>query len=429
MRPGVRLVSAVLVFIVVCYVVWDQAEQRALARDIDAIAARGEPITARDATGADTPERHDAARIYAAAAERFRAMPQDLTYRLPRLDLDSTAPPPLDTVRLERQYRPDAPALQLVDQATPLDFNGFGDLASDGEASTMASLNHLVALRADFLSIQGKADEAARALIPCVRLWRTVSPFLRYQVSGRILGSIRILLHHGEPGGAALAELSSLLAALPEDDEVAHQAMLQRARFIDSFGEPQRSLTDQVAARALRPYLTRQRRQRLGSYEEALAAAREEWPRKVVRANALQSQYAERWGRSGGRRPTLLQRLVPPEGLGIMSLGTTAVGLDLAARRVLVATLAVERYRRDHAGAMPPSLQAAVPAYLASVPLDPFSGDPLTYKPDADGYLLYSLDTNLRNDGGALYGFGSRRQLMPRGGEARDLGIRVDVKR
>ena len=429
MRPGLRLVSAILVFVIVCYVVWDQAEQRALARNIDAIAARGEPITAADAAGADTPERHDAARIYAAAAERYRAMPQELTFRLPRLDLDTTLQPALDLVALERQYRPDAPVLQLLDQATPLDFNGFGDVAPEMETSTMASLNSLAALRADFFSIHGKGDEAAKALIPCVRLWRTVSPFLRYQVSGRILGSVRILLRHADPSAAALSELSSALAALPEDDEVAHQTMLQRARFIDSFGEPQRGLSDRLAARLIRPYLTRQRRQRLVNYEDALVVARDTWPQKFVRANALQSQYAERWGRGAGRPPTLLQRLVPPEGLGIMSLGTTAAGLDLAARRVLVATVAVERYRRDHARALPPSLQALVPAYLAAVPVDPFSGDPLSYKPDDDGYVLYSIDANLKNDGGALYGFGSRKQLVPRGGEGRDLGIRVDVRK
>jgi hypothetical protein len=428
LRPRPRLVSAVLLFLIVCYVVWDQAEQRALAHDIEAIAARGEPIKVLAATGADTPERHDAARIYAAAAERFSAMPQELTFRLPRLDLDATAQPPLDVAALERQYRPDAPALQLIDQAAPLDFNGFGDVAPDAMTTTMASLTSLAALRADFLSVHGRADEAAKMLVPCVRLWRTVSPFLRYQVSGRILGSIRILLHHGEPGAAALAELASALATLPEDDEVAQQTALQRARFIDSFDEPQRGLTDQLAARAIRPYLTRQRRQRLASYEDALAITRDSWPRKFVRANALQAQYAETW-RKDIRRPTLLQRLVPPEGLGIMSLGTTASGLDLAARRVLAATIAVERYRRSHAGALPSSLQSLVPAYVAAVPIDPFSGDPLTYKPDADGYLLYSLDTNLKNDGGALYGLGSRKQLMPRGGEARDLGIRVDVRR
>ena len=428
MRSGARLVSAALLFAIVCYVVWDQAEQRALARDIDAIAARGEPITVADVAGADTPERHDAARIYAAAAERFRALPQELTFRLPRLDLDTTAQPSLDLAALERQYRPDAPVLQLVDQATPLDFNGFGDVAPEMETSVMASVNSLAALRADFLSIHSKGDEAARALIPCVRLWRTVTPFLRYQVSSRILGSVRILLRHADPSAAALSELSSSLAALPEDDEVAHETMLQRARFIDSFGEPQRGPSDRLAARMIRPYLTRQRRQRLLNYEEALAIARDAWPRKFVRANGLQSQYAEAW-RGSGSRPSLLRRLVPPEGLGIMSLGTTAAGLDLAARRVLIATIAVERYRRDHGGVFPPSLKAVVPVYLASVPVDPFSGDPLTYKPDAGGYLLYSLDTNLKNDGGALYGFGSKNQLIPRGGAGRDLGIRVDVRK
>jgi hypothetical protein len=428
LRPGLRLVSAILLFVIVCYTVWDQAEQRALARDIDSIAARGEPITVGDVSGADTPERHDAARIYAAAAERYRAMPQELTFRLQRLDLDTTAQPPLDLIALERQYRPDAPALQLVDQATPLDFNGFGDVASEMGTSVMASLNFLAALRADFLSVHGKGDDAARALIPCVRLWRTVTPYLRYQVSGRILGSVRILLRHADPGAAALSELASSLAALPEDDEVAHQTMLQRARFIDSFSEPQRSVMDQLAARALRPFITRLRRQRLHSYEDALAIGRDSWPRKFVRANAVQSRLSEASGR-GARRPTLLQRLVPPEGIGIMSLGTTAAGLDLAARRVLAATIAVERYRRDHAGALPSTLQALVPDYFPAVPLDPFSGDPLPYKPDPRGYLLYSIDANLRNDSGALYGLGSRRTLMPRAGEGRDLGIRVDVRR
>ena len=395
MRSGLRLVSAVLVFLIVCYVVWDQAEQRALARDIDAIAARGEPVTVLDATGADTPERHDAARIYAAAAERFRAMPPELTFRLPRLDLDGTAQPPLDVATLERQYRPDAPALQLIDQATPLDFNGFGDVAPDMITSTMASLASLTALRADFLSVHSKGDEAAKMLVPCVRLWRTVSPFLRYQISGRILGSVRILLRHAEPGAEPLAELASSLATLPEDDEVAHQTALQRARFIDSFGEPQRGLTDQLAARVIRPYLTRQRRQRLADYEDALAIARDSWPRKFVRANALQARYAETWRRDI-RRPTLMQRLVPPEGLGIMSLGTTASRPRSGG--------APHTHRHDRRRTLPsrPRRNASVLAAVARArvsrhrPNDPFSGDPLTYKPDADGNLLYSLDTNRR---------------------------------
>ena len=82
-------------------------------------------------TGGDTSERQLAARVYAAAAEQVRALPREITFRLPRIDVDSVAVPPVNLEELERTYRHDAPALQLLDQAAPLDFNGFGDFAPD----------------------------------------------------------------------------------------------------------------------------------------------------------------------------------------------------------------------------------------------------------------------------------------------------------
>ena len=85
-----RVVLANLLVPVLGYIGWDQIETRALARDIAAIAARGEPTTV-DAipNGGDTTERYQAARVYAAAAEHVRALPQEITFRLPRLDVDS----------------------------------------------------------------------------------------------------------------------------------------------------------------------------------------------------------------------------------------------------------------------------------------------------------------------------------------------------
>ena len=209
---GVRrrrsIVPAVLLLLIVAYIAWDQTATRALARDIDAIAARGEPVTVFDyAPGADTPERHDAARIYAAALERARAMPQDLTFRLPRLDVDTVLEPPIDLAEMERLYRPDAPALQLLDQATPLDFNGFGELTSEVAEGSVTTLNYLAATRADFLTLHGKGDQAASAIIPCVRLWRVASPFTQPLVTNRIGGSVRILLRHASPGTPALEAL------------------------------------------------------------------------------------------------------------------------------------------------------------------------------------------------------------------------------
>ena len=92
-----------------------------------------------------------------------------------------------------------------------------------------------------------------------------------------------------------------------------------------------------------------------------------------------------------------------------------------------ITVLAVERYRRAHSGAAPDSLGALVPAFMPAVPIAPFSGKPLVYKKEAAGYLLYSVDTNRVDDGGALYGIGARTQLAPRVNAARDAGLRVPL--
>jgi len=313
-RLARRIVPAFLLLLVMAYVTWDMVEGRALAGDIDAIAARGEPVTLRDHVfGADTPERHDAARIYAAALERVKAMPQDVTYRLPRLDVDNVVGPPLDLEAMEKIYRPDAPALQLLDQATPLDFNGFGELAPDVAEGSMNNLNYLAAARADLLSVRGKGDEAAAAIIPCVRLWRAASPFSRPIVTTRVAGSIRILLRHTSPGGGALEDLQRTMEGLPPGDDLERQVALSRARFIDQMHAPKASLSETIAARVLRPWITRQTRRALASFDETLSMAREDWPRKFVRWGALEAKYAERFQR-GGRRPT--SRAAKPGRLG-----------------------------------------------------------------------------------------------------------------
>lgn len=104
--------------------------------------------------------------------------------------------------------------------------------------------------------------------------------------------------------------------------------------------------------------------------------------------------------------------------------------MDLAVRRTSIAALAIERFRRAHRGEAPATLSALVPVYLASVPQDPFSWQPLQYRLAADSYVVYSIAQNRADDGGGLYGLGSgepvRRpnELPLRGG---DIGIRVPL--
>jgi hypothetical protein len=66
----------------------------------------------------------------------------------------------------------------------------------------------------------------------------------------------------------------------------------------------------------------------------------------------------------------------------------------------LVATIAVLRYRQDN-GQWPESLEELVgDGYMPRVPVDPFSGNALVYRPTGETFLLYSLGADFDDDGG-----------------------------
>lgn len=94
----------------------------------------------------------------------------------------------------------------------------------------------------------------------------------------------------------------------------------------------------------------------------------------------------------------ILSRMLLPALGGLIQRGA-----DSAARiRNARAAIAVERYRLQHQGALPDSLNALVPEFLASVPIDPYDGKPLRYesKPGS-GYIIYSVGRNRIDDHGS----------------------------
>jgi hypothetical protein len=412
--------------VIVGYIVWDRVEVWRLGRDVKAIAARGEPI---DLSSLEAPlptsQHEEAARLYADAAVRAREIAQQDS-RLGRMDLDAVVGQPVNVAELEATYRPDAPALQLLDRATTLPFAGFGDTGDGPEWMTiqgLQSLNALAALRADLYAYRGDADAAARALVAAIGVQRTMpETFNRYVVGVRQLGSLRILLRHAAPSPAALESLQRAFEGLPDEDGLVRELMLRRARLIDE------RLDGFFAGGASRPvaflfhpFLTRMVRIQIEQYPEVMAAARQPWPDKFATLWTLGAGSAPRANRS------VIGSALRGDGPNVAALSTSpeAAGRNLAIRRVAVTTLAIERYRRAHGGATPPSLDALVPAYLTVVPRDPFSGSAIVYKPAGDSYQVYSVDTNRMDDGGVLYGVGSLN-AMPQP-KARDVGIKVPL--
>ena len=90
----------------------------------------------------------------------------------------------------------------------------------------------------------------------------------------------------------------------------------------------------------------------------------------------------------------LLHEIIPA-----LSRVTTIELRTIAHLRTVDAALAVQRYRLA-AGKLPDALTDLVPAYLDSVPTDPFDGKELRYEKLGVGFVVYSVGEDLRDDGG-----------------------------
>lgn len=80
--------------------------------------------------------------------------------------------------------------------------------------------------------------------------------------------------------------------------------------------------------------------------------------------------------------------------------------LALAHLRLNVTELALQAYLAQN-GRSPPALAELVPKYLKRAPLDPFSEQPMVYRPQGTNWLLYSLGPDKIDNGGQPAGRGS----------------------
>jgi hypothetical protein len=92
----------------------------------------------------------------------------------------------------------------------------------------------------------------------------------------------------------------------------------------------------------------------------------------------------------------------------LVSFLTPALGkashVSAVGRAVCLATAtgyAAERYRRAH-GAWPNAASDLVPAFMATVPEDPWSGKPVLMSSDADGFRIWSIGRDGVDDRGDI---------------------------
>jgi hypothetical protein len=463
-RPSLRrlLIVAVIVLVpLAAHAVWDQIEATRMSRAVRAIQQRGEPVNmAAQRRPLENEQQRDASRLYFAASvltapkvpQALQSQPGQGSFRTATVASALTALvqfPPTEArqdprfAEIESIVESARPALTVLDLATPLDFERFApERPSYSYAvSDLLKLAAICSLRTDVSALRGDANAAAASQLSSVRLLRTLTGMSSWFVPPTA-GSLQLLLERTDPDEAALLRLQRAYEHIAREDGAADALMDRRAFMLESlwpYSLDRPSWVQRVGPTRgpapagfvlLRPWLTHQAVAALQRFDDAIALARLPWPQKL--------KAIEEWRQQNPpveRQPFGSGSVLPRWEFGYSAALTgldrdlTLAGERLAANRVAVAALAVERYRRSHPGALPQALDALIPDSLAAVPLDPFDGARLRFSRTADGYKIYSVGVDQEDDGGKVGEW--TPDLLQRGRDASgpsDIGIQIRVR-
>jgi hypothetical protein len=128
----------------------------------------------------------------------------------------------------------------------------------------------------------------------------------------------------------------------------------------------------------------------LETMEQLVAASQSDWREANARVRQIADQFQEK---------VRFRQLMAALFITGYRDALRAASDVVAKGRAADAAIAVELYFRRH-GNFPGQLDQLVPEFLPEVPQDPFTGEPLRYLIEEDGYVVYSVGSDGVDDGG-----------------------------
>ncbi len=422
-RIGWTLLVLVAVVIVV-RVVAGYVTQHTLNERLEALRARGEPLHITEMAPPEVPTERNAAMLYEQAFALIDLLGENATTRIAALtEKPSLSPAELNEARTLVAQSVDALRLLREGAARPECRYSVNYGIKPTSAILLPHLPkmrlgvRLLGLSCEVQLSDGRPEAAAEDCVAALRLAKSArgEPILISQlvdIAANQLAQKRLaaLLDRAELSPGTLAKF----AAMPSETETRKrfQRTMQgdRCMGIDTFqfilGKPSSTyaITGEEPSFAKSTlfgaigYIARpifvadfvHYIDDMNRYVELagmpLRNAREGWKQKEaeIEADVRCSVF---------RRP--FSRLLIP------ALLRAAESLECGIERDQIAALAValRRFRMDR-GQYPDALSALAPKYLPDVPADLFSGEPLKYRREGKGFLLYSVGLNGKDDNG-----------------------------
>jgi len=427
------------------WLVWGWVEAARLARALDALEARHEPLDIDQFNvKPTTPEQREASHLYAQARKLAADLPITseqvvmLGQTIEKLCSDNIGAGSADTLHaFEQRY---AAVFDLLDRAGNLDVSGWDD-ADRPRRGSLEEMQSITAARANVVRIArqactGKTDAAAAALFSTLRLRRMWSFGPIFTPTAH---SLEVVLSWGKVSPAWLEKLQREFTSLSDDRAVEKWMLRERAYWLSvtmpgmfseepaGFGPRRMTPIEAITSRLVRPLRDHRVVAELSEFDAALEVAKRPWPQTIEDAAEFVSSH--RANHSSSMSRSLVESFTRPLGAhvasGVMTGYFEAIAESLARARASIGVLAVARYQNDHQGESPATLQQLAPAYLPAPLIDPYTGTELHYWHDCGGFKVYSVGIDRKDDGGKWEQHSDLRQS--RRGHPADVGIEVGV--
>jgi hypothetical protein len=251
-----------------------------------------------------------------------------------------------------------------------------------------------IASHADLAFLAHAKLEATR-IKDCLRDLRQLPP-MPLPVTKVDLGERLIFLDSAQlviRGG--VAALEGLSGPRPKAPNPSWKGLLDDVDWDPALQDANRWIDRMAAAMRLGDRSARQRQ--LQQIQGDLKELRAELVRSRRLANLLHGKGTSASDKGKVLGDTLVTLLLP----AVSKVQDAADRVEQVHQNVFIA-FALAAYRSDH-GRYPEKLGALAPKYLPQVPLDLFSGKALIYRPAENGYLLYSVGVNGKDDQGRSY--------------------------
>lgn len=396
----------------------------------------------------DVPRERNAAWVYIEAINRYAELPPELNEVF---DYAASKCWPEDNAKLTEYLSADAnrEAIALVDRASRMEKHvmpSFGDPKASVIAVLLPNLSHyrflakLVVADGHRLEARGQFDEALERYLSILRMGEHLADgvILIESLVGQAVWTLanqaitNLALHHDHTS-AFLSRLSARL-----EERALHVPTIERGLEGESAIGP--GVVDEICASPFRPTYVIPAFAGGGSPANVGASVvaaqqRDGWARLEMRVGQLlypdrtvkkhMKTYfdaARRRARAGSREPdarafnedryvneaipkwdVFSRTLLPALGRAQDHSERTRANAALTRAAVML-----RRYALAHEGRPPVKLSDAVDE-KPELYLDPFSGEPLIFRPTTDGWLLYSIGPNQKDDGGQP---GDRRETL-----------------